>query len=159
MKGLVIQLLNHLSETEGKEAQEREAERIGALINLSQMTVISEKSLYKRRRLRQDFMEGLAPEEETEELSGEEILRLNRIRNRYSRKQIEEFILERMENGRLEVTAETIASPEDFEKLVLAYDGSVRKDSPYRVREQDVEMVDNGRYRYPKLVFERRGKG
>ena len=157
MKGLVIQLLNHLSETEGKEAQEREAERIGALINLSQMTVISEKSLYKRRRLRQDFMEGLAPEEETEELSGEEILRLNRIRNRYSRKQIEEFILERMENGRLEVTAETIASPEDFEKLVLAYDGSVRKDSPYRVREQDVEMVDNGRYRYPKLVFERRG--
>ena len=159
MKGLVIQLLNHLSETEGKEAQEREAERIGALINLSQMTVISEKSLYKRRRLRQDFMECLAPEEETEELSGEEILRLNRIRNRYSRKQIEEFILERMENGRLEVTAETIASPEDFEKLVLAYDGSVRKDSPYRVREQDVEMVDNGRYRYPKLVFERRGKG
>lgn len=158
MKGLVIQLLNHLSETEGKEAQEREAERIGALINLSQMTVISEKSLYKRRRLRQDFMEGLAPEEETEELSGEEILRLNRIRNRYSRKQIEEFILERMENGRLEVTAETIASPEDFEKLVLAYDGSVRKDSPYRVREQDVEMVDNGRYRYPKLVFERKGK-
>lgn len=158
MKGLVIQLLNHLSETEGKEAQEREAERIGALINLSQMTVISEKSLYKRRRLRQDFMEGLAPEEETEELSGEEILRLNRIRNRYSRKQIEEFILERMENGRLEVTADTIASPEDFEKLVLAYDGSVRKDSPYRVREQDVEMVDNGRYRYPKLVFERKGK-
>ena len=64
-----------------------------------------------------------------------------------------------MENGRLEVTAETIASPEDFEKLVLAYDGSVRKDSPYRVREQDEEMVDNGRYRYPKLVFERRGKG
>ena len=50
-------------------------------------------------------------------------------------------------------------SAEDFEKLVLAYDGSVRKDSPYRVREQDVEMVDNGRYRYPKLVFERRGKG
>ncbi len=74
MKGLVIQLLNHLSEAEGKEAQDREAERIGALINLSQMTVISEKSLYKRRRLKQDFAEGLAPEEETEELSGEEIL-------------------------------------------------------------------------------------
>ncbi len=156
MKGLVIQLLNHLSEAEGKEAQDREAERIGTLINLSQMTVISEKSLYKRRRLKQDFKEGLLPEEETEELSGEEILRLNRIRNRYSRKQIEEFILERMENGRLEVTADTIASPEDFEKLVLAYDGSVRKDSPYRVMEQDVEMVDNGRYRYPKLVFERK---
>ena len=156
MKGLVIQLLNHLSEAKGKDAQDREAERIGTLMNLSQMTVISEKSLYKRRRLKQDFMEGLAPEEEMEELSGEEILRLNRIRNRYSRKQIEEFILERMENGRLEVTEDTITSLEDFEKLVLAYDGSVRKDSPYRVREQDVEMVDNGRYRYPKLVFERK---
>lgn len=158
MKGLVIRLLNHLSEAEGKEAQDREAERIGALINLSQMTVISEKSLYKRRRPKQDFMEGLVPEEETKELSGEEILKLNRIRNRYSRKQIEEFILERMEDGRLEVTEDTIASPEDFEKLVLAYDESVRRDSPYRVREEDVEMVDNGRYRYPKLVFERKRK-
>ena len=157
MKGLVIQLLNHLSEAEGKEAQDREAERIGALINLSQMTVISEKSLYKRRRLKQDFAEGLALEEETEELSGEEILRLNRIRNRYSRKQIEEFILEKMDNGRLAVTEDTVASPEDFEKLVLAYDSSVRKDSPYRVREQDVEVIDNGRYRYPGLVFEKKG--
>ena len=157
MKGLVIQLLNHLSEAEGKEAQDREAERIGALINLSQMTVISEKSLYKRRRLKQDFAEGLAPEEETEELSGEEILKLNRIRNRYSRKQIEEFILEKMDNGRLAVTEDTVASPEDFEKLVLAYDSSVRKDSPYRVREQDVEVIDNGRYRYPGLVFEKKG--
>ena len=157
MKGLVIQLLNHLSEAEGKEAQDREAERIGALINLSQMTVISEKSLYKRRRLKQDFAEGLAPEEETEELSGEEILRLNRIRNRYSRKQIEEFILEKMDNGRLAITEDTVATPEDFEKLVLAYDSSVRKDSPYRVREQDVEVIDNGRYRYPGLVFEKKG--
>ena len=62
-----------------------------------------------------------------------------------------------MENGRLEVTAETIASPEDFEKLVLAYDSSARKDSPFRVREnEEGEVVDNGRFRYPKLVFERK---
>lgn len=158
MKGLVIQLLNHLSESEGREMQEREAQKISALMNLSQMTVISEKSLYKRRRLKQDFMEGLMPEEETEELSGEEILKLNRIRNRYSRKEIEEFILKKMEDGRLELTKDTIASPEDFEKLVLAYDGSARRDSPYRVREQDVEVIDNGRYRYPKLVFERKAQ-
>jgi len=156
MKGLVIRLLNHLSESEGREGQEREAEKVGALMNLSQMTVISDKSLYKRRRIKQDFMESLTPEEEVEELSGEEILRLNRIRNRYSRKQIEEFILGKMEDGRLELTKDTIASPEDFEKLVLAYDGSARKDSPYCIREQDVEMIDNGHYRYPKLVFERK---
>lgn len=158
MKGLVIQLLNHLSESEGHEVQEREAQKIGALMNLSQVMVVSEKSLYKRRRQKQDFMEGLAAEEETQELSGEEVLKLNRIRSRYSRKQIEEFILEKMEDGRLELTEDTIASPEDFEKLVLAYDGSVRRDSPYRVREQDVDVIDNGRYRYPKLVFERKSQ-
>lgn len=159
MKGMVIHLLNHLSEAEGREEQDREVERIGALMNLSQMTILSEKSLYKRRRLKQDFVESLGPDEEAEELSGEEILRLNKIRNRYSRKQIESFILERMTDGRLEVTEDTITSPEDFEQLVLAYDGSTRKDSSFRVKEQEAKMVDNGRYRYPRLIFERTRQG
>ena len=156
MKGLVIRLLNHLSETEGREEQDREAEKISALMNLSRMTVVSEKSLYKRRRARADFMESLEPEEETEELSGEEILKLNRIRSRYSRREINQFILERMKDGKLEVTKDTITSEEDFEKLVLAYDAAARKDSPYRVREQEAAMIDNGRYRYPDLVFEKK---
>ena len=159
MKGLVIQLLNHLSESEGREEQEREIEKVSALMNLSQMMILSEKSLYKRRRIRQDFVEGLEPEEEAEELSGEEILKLNRIKNRYSRRQVEEFILGKMENGRLEVTENTVSSAEDFEKLVLAYDSSTRKDSPYRVREQGQEAVDNGNYRYPRLVFEKKTRG
>ena len=61
-----------------------------------------------------------------------------------------------MKDGRLEVGEDTIASPEDFEKLILAYDMSVRKDSPYRVREQETEVIDNGKYRYPGLVFVRK---
>ena len=77
--------------------------------------------------------------------------------NRYSRKEINEFILERMEGGRLEVKAGTVSTEEDFEKLVLAYDNAIRKDSPYRVREEAAEMVDNGRFRYPGLIFERKG--
>ncbi len=158
MKGLVIQVLNHLSQTEGREEQDREAQRIGALMNLSQMTVISEKSLYKRRRLKTDFAESLKDEEETAELSGEDILRLNKVHNRYTRQQVNAFILERMEGGRLEVTRDMIGSREDFEKLVLAYDHSTRKDSPFKVREEEAEMVDNGKYRYPRLVFERRNK-
>lgn len=158
MKGLVIQLLNHLSETEGRGEQDRETERISALMNLSRMAVLSEKSLYKRRRPKQDFAESLVLEEEMEELSGEEILRLNRMRNRYSRKEIESFILEKMKGGRLEVTEDTIASPEDFEKLVLAYDHSVRRDSPYRISGQNAETIDNGRYRYPALVFEQKNQ-
>ena len=158
MKGLVIQVLNHLSQTEGREEQDREAQHIGALMNLSRMTVISEKSLYKRRRLKTDFVESLKDEEETAELSGEDILRLNKVHNRYTRQQVNAFILERMEGGRLEVTRDMIGSREDFEKLVLAYDHSTRKDSPFKVREEEAEMVDNGKYRYPRLVFERRNK-
>lgn len=61
-----------------------------------------------------------------------------------------------MKDGRLEVGEDTIASPEDFEKLILAYDMSVRKDSLYRVREQETEVIDNGKYRYPGLVFVRK---
>lgn len=154
MKGLVIQLLNYLSESE--EQEEQEIGKISSLMNLSQMTIISEKSLYKRRRTKQDFVEGLLPEEETEELTGEEILKLNKIKNRYSRREVEEFILRKMKDGRLEVTKDTVSSTEDFEKLVLAYDSSTRKDSPYRVKEQG--MIDNGKYRYPNLVFERKEK-
>ena len=41
------------------------------------------------------------PEEEPEELTREEILQLNRMKNRYSRKQIRAFVLERMVNGGL----------------------------------------------------------
>lgn len=96
------------------------------------------------------------PEEETGELSGEEILRLNRVRNRFSRREVESFVLERMENGKMEVTRDTICSEEDFEKLVLAYDSSTRKDSPFQVKEQDTELVENGGFRYPRLIFEKK---
>lgn len=155
MKGLVIQVLNHLSRTDGEE-RERAIGQVGAQMNLSQMTVISEKSLYKRRKTKQDFTEALEAEEETEELSKEEILKLNKIKNRYSRKQIESFVMDRMKDGRLEVTGETITDDEDFEKLVLAYDYSVRRDSPYQVKNQDAEEIDNGSYRFPGLVFEKK---
>ena len=43
--------------------------------------------------------------------------------------------------------------------LVLAYDYSTRKDSPYRIQSQDVEEIDNGMYRYPGLVFEKKENG
>ena len=50
--------------------------------------------------------------------------------------------------GRIDMT--------DFEKLILAYDDAMRRDSPYRVRVREDEEIDNGSYRYPRLVFERR---
>ena len=96
------------------------------------------------------------PEEEMEELTRDEILQLNRMKNRYSRRQIRSFVLDRMEDGRYTVTSDTVSSLEDFEKLVLAYDDSVRKDSPYRVLDQEAPMVEHAGYRYPGLVFVRK---
>ncbi|MFT4107830.1 MAG: DUF5716 family protein [Lacrimispora sp.] len=153
MKGLVIRLLNHLSDTEDQETAIKET---GNRMNLSQISLLSENSLYKRRKPRAGFKENLMAEEETPELTMEEVLNLNRLKSRYSRKEIEDFIEARLEHGRMEVKEETVRSPEEFEKLILAYDYSTRRKSLYQVEDQETEQIDNGRYRYPKLVFARR---
>ncbi|MGL6216653.1 MAG: Wadjet anti-phage system protein JetA family protein, partial [Lacrimispora sphenoides] len=143
MKGLVIRLLNHLSETEDPDEAIKE---VGVLMNLSQVSILSEKSLYKKRRTRTGFKENLMPEEEPAELTMEEILNLNRLKSRYSRKEIESYIEAHLENGRMEVMEDTVSSPEEFEKLILAYDYSTRRKSMYQVEEQEAELIDNGRY-------------
>ena len=153
MKGLVIRLLNHLSETDD---QEEAVKEVGSSMNLSQISILSEKSLYKKRKARSDFKENLMPEEEPAELTMEEILDLNRLKSRYSRKEIESYIESHLENGCMKVTEDTVRSPDEFEKLILAYDYSTRRKSLYQVENQDTELIDNGRYRYPKLVFVRR---
>lgn len=153
MKGLVIRLLNHLSQSSGREES---LLKISQKMNLSQFTILSDRSLYKRRRPKQDFTDHLEPEEDQYELTREDILKLNKMKNRYSKKQIEEFVFTHMTEGRMEVTSQTVSSDEDFEKLVLAYDYSTRKDSPYRVLQPEAQEIDNGRYRYPNLVFEKK---
>ena len=136
MKGLVIRLLNHLSEYG---CPEEELASVSARMNLSQMTILSEKSLYKRRKTKADFTEQLKDEEESEELSMEEVLNLNKVRNRYSQKEIEAFIEGSMTEGKMVVDEQTIHSDQDFEKLILAYDYSTRRKSPYKVEEEDSE--------------------
>lgn len=153
MKGLVIRLLNHLSEYD---CPEEDVKAIGNRMNLSQLNILSEKSLYKKRRTKADFKEQLKDEAETGELSMEEVLNLNKVKNRYSRKEIEDFIEGGMTDGVMEVTRETVASDEEFEKLILAYDYSARQKSAYEVTNLEPEMIDNGRYRYPRFVFARR---
>lgn len=159
MKGLVIQLLTRLSGETG-ERRDQLLTAIGGQMNLSQVDILSGKSLYKRRKRKADFEEGLAPEEPQEELSREELLDLNRIKHRYSRQQIEEFVFSRMKDGVLEVSTDTVNDEEDFEKLILAYDYSVRRKSAFETLQSESsdapEMVDNGRFRYPKLTFFRR---
>ena len=86
----------------------------------------------------------------------EEVLNLNKVRNRYSQKEIEAFIEGSMTDGKMVVDEQTIHSDQDFEKLILAYDYSTRRTSPYKVEEEDSEMVHCKGYTYPRLVFVRR---
>lgn len=153
MKGLVIQLLNHLSE---HDCPDEDVKAIGARANLSQVNILSEKSLYKKRRTKVQFREQLKDETDSQELSMEEVLNLNKVKNRYSKQEIESFIESGMKNGCMEVSEDTVTSDQEFEKLILAYDYSTRLKSIYQVEEQEPEMIHNGRYSYPKFVFRRK---
>ena len=152
-KGLVVQLLNKISAQEEPEKLLTEA---GKRMNLSLFEMISEKSLYKRRKQRTDFISQMGQDEEYEDLNREDVLKLNRIQMRYSRQEIEDFIEEHMENevmdaGTLHITEETA-----FEKLILAYDYSTRKNSKYQVLNEEETIIQSGQYQYPALKFVRR---
>lgn len=149
-RGLVIQLLNELSAGQG---QEDKIKKVSARMNLSSFEILSDKSLYKKRRAKSSFHAENRSEEVREELSREEILKLNRLHNRYSKKQIKEFIENRMENGRMKVSDSMIETIEEFEQLILAYDYAIRKGSGFAVESQEVEFIENGKYRYPNLTF------
>ena len=151
-KGLVIQLLNQL----GKEGREEERLReTASRMNLSLFEILSEKSLYKRRKPRKDFVSQLEREEDSQELSREDVLKLNRIHTRYTRKQIEEFIEEHMDGEQMRLADLKVEDDEDFEKIILAYDYSTKHGSKYQVIEEG-GLVESGKYRYPKLTFVRR---
>lgn len=151
-KGLLVQLLNSMAAA--SDVDDR-LQQIARLMNFSQFTILSEKSLYKRRGPRTPFIESLAPETEVKELERADVLRMNRIHTRYSKKQIEQFIEDRMTGGEYEVGEDTVKNEEDFEKLILAYEYSARKDSRFIVLEGE-DKVEHRGYRYPRLTFVRR---
>lgn len=154
-KGLVVQLLNQMSASDGERMEEM-LKKAGEKMNLSILEILSEKSLYKRRRPRKDFISQMAVDEQIADLDREDVLRLNRIKTRYSRQQIEEFIEEHMEAEVMDAAKLSLTDEEAFEKLILAYDYSTRKNSRYMVLEEEAQMVECGGYRYPALKFVRR---
>ena len=95
-------------------------------------------------------------EQQQEELSREDVLRLNKIHTRFSQEEIEVFVESYMEDDHMEVKDIDITDEEAFEKLILAYDYSTRRNSKYKVIEREDELIDNGSYRYPALTFVRR---
>ena len=81
-------------------------------------------------------------------------MKLNRIQIKYSAAEIEDFIEAHMEDGIMDIQNVENMDEETFEKLILAYDYSTKKNSKYRVlEEEELEMIENGRYRYPDLKF------
>ena len=152
-KGLVIQLLNQMA---ASEEYEEMLQITGQKMNLSLLEIISEKSLYKRRKGRQDFISQMAPEEVAEDLDRDDVLKLNKIQARYSKSQIEEFIEEHMDGEIMDAAKLKIADGEAFEKLILAYDLSTRRNSKYMVLDGEPDMIEHDGYRYPDLKFVRR---
>lgn len=152
-KGLVVQLLNRMSS--GRD-QEELIQRAGEKMNLSLVEILSEKSLYRRRKSRRDFVSRLAEDTETQDLNREDVLRLNRIQVRYSKEQIEEFIEKHMTDEVMDASKMVIADEEEFEKLILAYDYSTRKNSKYTVLDDEPELLEQNGYQYPALRFVRR---
>lgn len=154
MKGMIVSLLNHMSELADNT---QILEETAGLMNLSRFELLSERSLYRKRAPRKNFMEQLEPQEEQGELSLEEVLKANRIQQRYSRQEIEEFLEGHTDpDGNVLVGEDTVQSDEDFEKLILAYDYAGKRNSRFMVNVEAREMVDNGAYMYPKLAFIRR---
>ena len=110
-------------------------------MNLSHFEVLSEKSLYKKRK-RRDFASQVEEEKQQEELSREDVLRLNKIHTRYQQAEIEDFIEAYMHDDHMEVKDIDIRDEESFEKLILAYDYSTRRNSKYKVIDQIIEPLD-----------------
>ncbi len=152
VKGNVVTLLNRM----GSDKYDILINRVVEAVQINDLTIPSADSLYKKRGKRRVFEETVEAEEAAEEeLSREDILRMNRNRNRYGRAQIEEFIVSRMENGTYRTKDHPIDSDEEFELLILAYDLSLRKNSPFRVAKGTNDKISGKRYTYPDLVFER----
>lgn len=150
MKGLIIQLLKNL---ESGDKQEERFRKLTKEINLSDQAILSDQSLYQKRGARKKFVDELMPDEERKELTKEEILKLNKVHNRYSRQEIENFLSEREQDGIIDTETCSIDTMEDFEKLILAYDYAMKRNSRYKAVVKGEKEIQNGAYRYPDLLF------
>jgi hypothetical protein len=150
LQGNVIALLNLMS------GMNELYPLVASSVMMNDATIISTDSLYKKRGKRKLFEETVETEVETEEeLSKEDILRINRNKSRYSKAQIEEFILNKMEGDIYRTKEHAIDTDEEFELLILAYDYSIRRNSPFHVVPGVKDTINNGKYSYPDMIFEK----
>lgn len=155
-KGLLVQLLNHLGEKEEEKDTEDKLAEVARYMNLSSFDVLSENPLFKRRR-RRKFTDELKPDEASEELSKEDILKINRIMHRFSKEEITDFLEEHMTEGICKSADMKLRNDEEFEKLILAYNLAMEKNSPFEVMVEE-EAIEDGCYSYPAMTFVRKAK-
>ncbi|MBR5248587.1 MAG: hypothetical protein IKV27_06580, partial [Lachnospiraceae bacterium] len=152
-KGLLVQLLHKLGS--GDEEQSRKRFALTAQsFQLSGFDILHDSPLYKRRNPRK-FEELVEEMEGQNELSREDVLKLNQIHHRFTRQQIEEFVESHLEGGIFVARDLTSVDDETFEKLILAYDLGMRKNSRFQVRLSG-KQVHNGSYSYPEMIFAER---
>ena len=155
-KGLMVQLLNKLG-SEDQEQNRRRLEVTSQHLNLAGFDILHDSPLYRRRNPRR-FEDMVEESEEMTELSREEVLQLNQIQHRFTRQQIEDFVEEHLEDGVFSSCDLVIEDDETFEKLILAYDLCMRKNSRFRVKVSD-SQVQSGVYSYPAMMFTERNEG
>lgn len=155
-KGLLVQLLNHLGEKEEEKDTEDKLAEVARYMNLSSFDVLSENPLFKRRR-RRKFTDELKPDEASEELSKEDILKINRIMHRFSKEEITDFLEEHMTEGICKSADMKLRNDEEFEKLILAYNLAMEKNSSFEVMVEE-EAIEDGCYSYPAMTFVRKAK-
>lgn len=152
-KGLLVQLLHKL----GSGDEEVSRKRLGLTaqaFQLSGFDILHDSPLYKRRNPRK-FEELVEEMKGQDELSREDVLKLNQIQHRFTRQQIEEFVESHLEEGIFAAKDLTSLDDETFEKLILAYDLGMRKNSRFQVRLSG-RQVHNGPYSYPEMIFAER---
>lgn len=152
MSGQIVTLLNLMQSSN----QDKMLEEVTKEIQIHDPFVLTPGLLYKKRGKRQSFEESIEEEDVIEELSKEEILRANRKKARYSKEQIEQYIGSRLVEGVFDTSKAKVKSEEEFELLILAYDYSLRKKSPFTVTVQEDKPIVTEQYMYPNLVFKER---
>ncbi|MBO5302571.1 MAG: hypothetical protein J6A92_00815 [Lachnospiraceae bacterium] len=152
-RGLMIQLLNCIGQGEDKETEEK-LRIVSEKLNLSALDILSENPLFRRRR-RRKFTDELTVDENLQELSKEDVLKMNRISHRFSKEEITEFIEMHMTEGMWQSANMHMENDEEFEKLILAYDLAMRKNGGFEVLTEEV-VVEDGNYRYPAMTFVRK---
>ncbi|MGN0484817.1 MAG: Wadjet anti-phage system protein JetA family protein [Lachnospiraceae bacterium] len=158
MHGIVLQILSKISMSDKKED---ELEKVAGLMNLSDLGELTQDSLFKRRKRKQNFAQKLQPEETMQELSREEVLRMNRSHAKYTKREVQAFVEQKFQGDTACFSAQDIQSAEEYEKLILAYNDALKKESRYELvtdfhQTELFSVSDNGTYRVPDVIFRHR---